>query len=66
MDRGAWKVPVQGIAKTQQMKDVFSYQRRPPEAKLKEPEKLIKKITWDKIKQSRPYTHPNFISSPSP
>ena len=41
-----------------------SFQRRPAEARLKEPKKFIKRLLETRLKECRPYTHPNPISNP--
>ena len=42
-----------------------SFQRRPSEARLKEPEKFIKRLPETRIKECRLCTHPNLTSNPT-
>ena len=70
IDREACRAAVHGAAKSwiwlsnwTELK-AFLLQRRPPEAWLKEPEKLIKRLLGNRSKY-RDCTHPNLISNPS-
>ena len=42
----------------------FSFQRKPPKAKLSEPEKIIRRLPEIRLKEKRPCTHPYLISNP--
>ena len=42
-----------------------SFQRRPPEARLKEPKKLIKRLPETRLKECRPCTYPALIGNPT-
>ena len=40
--------------------------RRPPEATLEEPQKLIRRLPEDRLKECRPCTHPDPYQQPCP